>query len=127
MGLFNDFVVQFDDGLSEYLEHGGAPLRQVIVAAAAFSLPNGGLRAEPPIPLEALQQGVERSGTDVVAVVSQLREHPLADERALSGVVEDVDFPEAQQDFARQQLGVEAGHRADFYITPIVNENYSGR
>jgi len=105
-GLFHDLVVQFDDRLTKHLKHGGAALGQVIVPTPAFSLSNGGFRAQPTVPFEALEQRVQSPWTDVVAVVTQFREHPLADDRALCGVVEDVDFPKAQQDLARQQLRV---------------------
>ncbi len=110
-GLFHDFVVQFHDRLAQHLEDGGAAPGQVIVPASAYSLANCGLRAQPPVPFKTLEQRVQGSGTDVVPVVAQFREHPLPDDRALSGVVEDVDFPEAQQNLARQELRIQRCHR----------------
>jgi hypothetical protein len=58
-------------------------------------------------------------------VPTQLREHPLADDRTLSGVVKDVHLPEPQENLARQQLRIERCHRLGAHITTVVNDNNS--
>lgn len=108
--FFDDFVVKFDDGFAEDLENGRSALGQMIVAAGALGLANRGFRAEPAIALEALEQRIQGARADVVAMLSQLAEYPLADDRMFSGMVKDVHFPESQQDLARQKFAVQAGH-----------------
>ena len=108
--FFDDFVVKFDDGFAEHFENGRPALGQMIVAAGALGFANGSFRTEPAIALEALEQWIQSARANVVAMLSQLAEHPLADDRMFSGMVKDVHFPESQQDFARKKFRVQAGH-----------------
>jgi hypothetical protein len=108
--FFHDFVVKLDDGFAENFEDGRATLGQVIVATSPFGLSDRSLRAEPAIALEALQQRIQGSGADVVAMLSQLAQYPLSNDGMFGGMVEDVYFPEAQQDFAREKFSVKTGH-----------------
>src|SRR5688572_25509679 len=103
-GLFDHLVVEFDHRLAENLQDGGATVRQVVVPSAPFSISHSGLRTQPPIALQTLQERIERPRADVVAVASQLGEHPLTDDRMLGRVMKDMDLPEAQQDLACEQL-----------------------
>jgi hypothetical protein len=41
-------------------------------------------------------------------VAPELSEYPLADDRALGGVMEDVNFPESEQDLARNLPAVDS-------------------
>jgi hypothetical protein len=94
-GFFDDFVVEFDDGLAQYVEYGGAARGEVIVPTATFSIANGGLRSQPAVALQTFQEGVERARADVVAVAAQLSQDPLTDDGMLGGMMENVDLPEA--------------------------------
>ena len=121
--FFDDFMVELDDRFTEDLKDGGAALGEVIVAARALGLSDGGLGAEPPIALEALEQRIEGARADVITMLSQLAQHPLADDRVLRGMVEDVHLPKPQQNFAREILGIETSHiEPNSIITMAVNE-----
>ena len=82
--------MQFDHGLAEHVQHGRATSGQVIVASPPFSFSHGGFGSQPSVSFEAFQERVECAGTDVIAVPPQLVEYPLADDRVLGGVVQDV-------------------------------------
>jgi hypothetical protein len=94
-GLFDDFVVELHDGFAQNIQHGGAAFREVIVPAAAFALSGSGLRSQPTVALQTFQEGVERAGTDVVAVAAQLSQDPLTDDGMFGRMMKDVDLPEA--------------------------------
>jgi hypothetical protein len=121
--LFNHFVVEFDDDFSQDLQDPSSARGEVIVPTTTFSVTDGGLRAQPSVSLQAFQQRIERARADIVAMSAQLAQHPLADDGMLGGVVKDMDLPEAQQDFARQQLAVSSRHSpGEPIITATVNE-----
>jgi hypothetical protein len=109
-GLFDDFVMQLDHRVAKHVDNGGAALGQMIVPAPSFSLADRGFGTQPPVPFETLKQRIQRPRTDVVPVSTQFREHPLADDRALSRVVKDVDFPEPKENLARQQFRIQRCH-----------------
>jgi hypothetical protein len=94
-GIFNDLVVEFNDGLAQYVEYGGAARGEVVVATATLSVSDGGLGSQPAVALETFQEGVERAGADVVPVTAQLSEDPLPDDGMLGGMMKNVDLPEA--------------------------------
>jgi hypothetical protein len=52
---------------------------------------------------------VERAGTDVIAVVSEFLEHPLADDFTLGGMMQHMHLPKREQDFAVDELEVHGG------------------
>lgn len=110
-GLFDDFVMQFDHGFAEHVQHARPTGGQMVIAPPPFAFSHSGFGSEPPVAFQALQEWIERAGADVVAVPAQLGEDPLTDDRMLGGVMEDVDFPEAQQDLSREQFRVERGQR----------------
>ena len=56
----------------------------------------------------AREQGVERAGAQSIAVALQLVEHPLAVDAVLGGVMEDVDLPEAEQEFPNHWVAHDA-------------------
>jgi hypothetical protein len=120
--LFNDFMVEFDDCFSEQLEYGGTALGQVIVPTTPCACAHSGLRPKPAISFQPFEQRIERAWTDVVAMPSQLAEHPLADDGTVCGMVKDVHLPKAQQNLPRQQLGIKRRHSKDIDITTVVNE-----
>lgn len=110
-GLFHDFVMQFDHCFPKDIQDGRAPGSQVIVTSSSLTLTNSRFGSQPAVSLEAFQKWVERAGTDVVAVPAEFGKHPLPDERMLSGVMQDMHLPEAQQDLSRQQFGIRGGHQ----------------
>ena len=110
-GLFDDFVMQFDHRVAEHVENDGAALGQMIVPAPSFSLADSGFGTQPPVPFKALEQRIQRPRADVVPVPTQLREHPLTDDRMLSRVVKDMDLPKPEENLARQQLRIEGCHK----------------
>ena len=94
-GFFDDLVVQFNDGLAQYVEYGGAACSEVVVPTPAFSVSDSGLRSQPTVALQTFQKRVQRAGADVVAVAAQLSQDPLTDDGMLGGMMENVDLPEA--------------------------------
>ncbi len=121
--FFDDLVVKLDDGFAEDFEDGRAAFGQVIVAARTLGFSDRCLGTEPAIALEALEQRIQGARADVVPMLSQFAQHPLANDRMLGRVVKDVHFPEAQQNFARQKFGVKTTHgERDVIITITVNE-----
>src|SRR5688572_4159000 len=70
--LFDDFVVQFDDGLAQGAKYRCSIGRQMVVASA--SSPSVGVRltAQPSRALHPFQQRVQRAGADVIAMASKL-------------------------------------------------------
>jgi hypothetical protein len=122
-GLFDDFVMQFDHGLTQHVQHGRATSGQVIVASPPFALSHSDFGSQPSVSLEALQERVEGAGTDVVAVPAQFGEHPLTDDGMLRRVMQDVHLPEAQQDLSRQELGIQSGQTLPPGVTTtLVND-----
>jgi hypothetical protein len=98
--------MQFDHRLSKHVQHGCATGRQVIIAPPPYPFSHSDFGSQPSVPLEALQEWVERAGAYVVAVPAQFGENPLADDGMLRGVMQDMHLPEAQQDLSRQQFRV---------------------
>ena len=109
-GLFNDFVMQFDYGFSEYVQYGRPAGGEVVVPPAPFPLSHSDFGSQPAVALQPLEERIQRARADVVAVPAQFGEDPLTDHRMLRGVVEDVYLPEAQQDLSCQQFGVQWSH-----------------
>jgi len=84
-----------DDG-----EHAPAGRRQVIFTAGAGPASGVSLAAQPPVRLHTLQDWIQGARTDGIPMLPKFFQHPLAHHRMLSGVVKDMDLPEAQQDLA---------------------------
>ena len=59
---------------------------------------------EPPVTLHPPQQGVEGTGADVVSMSSELTGYPLAIDGPLRGMMENVNFPETQENFSSQDV-----------------------
>ena len=126
-GFFDDFVMQFDHGLAEYVQDGRPAGGEVVVPPPPFPFSHSDFRSQPAVALQTLEERIQRARADVVAVPAQLGKDPLTDHRMLRGVVEDVDLPEAQQDLSRQQFGIQGRHEShlDVVTTMLVNENES--
>jgi hypothetical protein len=109
--LFQDLVVQFHDhapdNLKDFTSGGG----QVIVAAGTRAdTTRFDLTTQPAIVGHPLQQWVQRARADIVPMTPELGQNPLADDRVLTRVMEDVHLPEAQENLSRDRLPVDAGH-----------------
>ena len=65
-----------------------------------------GLGREPAIALHAFEQGIERAGADLVTVMPQLLEHPLAHHITLRRVMQDMDLPEREEDLAVEEFAL---------------------
>jgi hypothetical protein len=118
-GLFDDFVMQFDDGFPEHVQHGRSTSGQVIVASPPFSFSHSDFGSQPSVSFETLQERVEGAWTDVVAVPAQFGQHPLANDRVFRRVMQDVHLPEAQQNLSRQEFGIQRHHEhrsASYYV-----------
>lgn len=89
---FEDFLVEFVNEVAYELEHRPPGGSEMIVAARLQPIAVDSA-AKPPIPFHPLEQWIQRARADVVAVMPQLGQDPLADDRLLSGVVKDVYFP----------------------------------
>src|SRR5689334_8220006 len=55
---------------------------------------------QPTHTLHPLEQWIQGTGTDFIAVAAQFGGDPLAVQRPFLGVMQDMHLPEAQQDFA---------------------------
>ena len=71
--------------------------------------------AKPAVTLHALEQRVQGPRADLIAVATQLRDHPLADNGVFGGVMQDVDLPKTEKDFAGQQLAIDGRHAPPLY------------
>jgi hypothetical protein len=114
--------MQFDHRVPEHVQDGCAARGQVIVAPPPFSLSNSDFGSQPSVSLEAFQEWIDGAGTDVVAVPAQFGKDPLADDWMLRSMMQDVHFPEAQQNLSRQQFGIQRSHKQlppgyDYYDT----------
>ena len=78
--------------LSDEVEHGASRCSEVIKSARSQSVAVDFAR-EPAVALHALEQRIQRAGTDVIAMAAKLSEDPLADNRPFGRVMEDVDLP----------------------------------
>lgn len=100
------FHAQLLELLAHDLEHGAAILGDG-VGAGGFGAARGvRLGGEPAVFLHALEQRVEGARADIVAVVAQLLEHPLADHLPLSGMMQHMHLPKGEQDFTVDELQV---------------------
>jgi hypothetical protein len=97
--VFMELVVQLVDlgeGAGEGSAAGGGD--GVETALSASDVAEGGL--EEAGALEAVEKGVESSGTDAVAVVGELFHHGEAEDGLVRGVGQHVDADEAEVEFA---------------------------
>lgn len=95
--LFNNFVMEFLDlGAKEGEDLAAFAGERVFLAGMRVGLWFG---LEPAVRFHAPEHWIEGARTDVVAVVAQFFGDPLAVDGALLGVMEDVNFPEADKDF----------------------------
>jgi hypothetical protein len=111
-------AIQLVQGRANPIEHFVAERRQAIDSRGLGSLGLGG--AKPPALGHACQHGVERARTQAIAVAVQFFEHPLAIDALFVRVVQDVDFPEAQEELANN--GIAHGGRI---IARAIRNRYS--
>jgi hypothetical protein len=92
--------MQFFSPLANEFEHLPPLIGQVIALSglgASFWI---NFAAEPAIAFHALKQGIYGPGADIVPMSTEFMEHPLAHHRAFGCMMEDMDFPKAEQNFA---------------------------
>src|SRR5262249_47033807 len=97
--------------LGVQLVEGGAQLTQYLVSAGREVVDARGLgtrrfrRAKPAALSHPRQDRVQRAGAETVPMMAQFLEHPLAVNAApVGGMMEDVDFPEPQQEFGSDRI-----------------------
>jgi hypothetical protein len=110
MSLCDDLAMQLSDHIGNNGEHRAPLARQMIVASRSRTPAMLHVTCKPSIPFHSLEQRIQRARAEIVAVSPQLREHPLTNHRLLGCVVKNVDLPEAEQDFPRNQLAVGYWH-----------------
>src|SRR5262249_37073556 len=62
---------------------------------------------QPAQPLHPVQQRIQGPRTDLITMPAQLHNHPLAMERLLTGVMQDMHLPKAQQNFTLERFHLE--------------------
>src|SRR5215471_5547050 len=98
-----NLAVQLVQRRAHAIQHVLTPRCQTIDPGSFRPLRLGG--ANPPVSLHARENRIERAWTHAVPVVAQLVEHPLAVHASrFGGVVEDVDFPETQQELTDDRI-----------------------
>jgi hypothetical protein len=98
-----DLAVELVHESANAPEHSLSSVGQKVILAGSGS-PSADLAAQPAVSPHALEERVERPGTDVVAVATQFLEHPLSEYRPFGGVMKDVHLPERQQNLSADQL-----------------------
>jgi hypothetical protein len=109
-GFLDHFVVKFDHGFAHDVEDCRPCWCQVIIAPAAWSTARLRLTSQPSRTLHAFQQRVQRARADVIPMSSELAQNPLTNDWMLRGVMKDVHLPETEQDFACEELAINARH-----------------
>jgi hypothetical protein len=98
--------MEFNDGFPQRVQYRRTVARQMVIPSSSWPSPSVCLTPQPTVTFHALQEWVHRSGTDVVTMSPEFRQHPLADDWMLGGMVKDMHFPKAEQYFAGQKLRV---------------------
>src|SRR6516164_9340359 len=93
-----DLAIQFIQRILHSFEHRAAAQRQMVHARSTPSAARR--RAQPPTPGHSTENRIQRPWAQSVTVVVKLLKHPLAVDAALSRVMQDVNLPERQQEFA---------------------------
>src|SRR3954463_15489995 len=96
----NNFLVKLPDIRSQHLQDFMSGPRQPIIPSRPLASVRIGLTLQPAKPFHAMEQGIQSAWTDFISMPPQLQDHPLAMERLLPGMMENVNLPEAQKDFA---------------------------
>ena len=110
MGMLvsGDFAIELVEGMTKLRHYLMASRRQSVDARGLATLRLGG--AEPAALRHPGQDGIERPWTQLVAVVAQFLEHPLAvDTASVGGVMEDVNLPERQQELPGDRIAHHGG------------------
>jgi hypothetical protein len=90
-----DLLRQFAEGVSDLIEDDATAGRQPKHPCAFRPL---GLRGtQPPAPGHSRENWIERARTQVIAVVAQFLEHPLAIDALLLSMMKDVNLPEREE------------------------------
>jgi len=101
----DDFFVEFVKLGADLFENFTTLRSEAIILARAAS-PAMRRRFQPALPHETMKEGIECPWADFVTVTAQFGNNPLAVNGLPGGVVQNVHFPEAEEDFA-----VQAWHR----------------
>lgn len=93
-----DFAIQFIQRVEN-------PFQDVVTSGReAVDARRGGAlwlsRAKPATLRHSGQHGIQRAGTESIAVVVEFLEHPVTVDALLGGVVEDMDLPEGEKELA---------------------------
>lgn len=94
--LFTDFDTKFAELSADDFEHRTAFFGDGVAAGgfgAAFVI---GGRGEPATFFHSLQQRVERAWTDIITMMTELFEHPVANQLSFGGMVQNMYFPEGE-------------------------------
>lgn len=109
--LLDNLMVKLDDVLADDLQHRSSSVSEVIVSSPMRPRIRLYFAPQPSVAFHALQQRVQSTRADVVAVTPKFAENPLTYDRMFGSMVKDVHLPETQQDLAREQLSIVDHHR----------------
>jgi hypothetical protein len=105
----NNFPIEFLNLFLQDYERFTAVIGQQILFPVLQSSAGMPSAFEPPAFFKSCEQRIHGSGTDLIAMAPQLLDHPLPNDGVLGGVVQDVDFPESEQDFPLKSFYIDGG------------------
>src|SRR5258705_13198636 len=91
----NDFSVKFFDTLTKKLQNLAALGCQPIILSRPFPAVGIAPTLEPAQTFHAVKQRIQCTRTDFIPVPPKFRDHPLAVQRLLARVMQNVNLPEA--------------------------------
>ena len=118
---FQHLEPKLRNALAQHVQHRGTASGQVVIATPARTGIRFDLAPQPAVAFHTFQKRVQRPWAEVVAVTTQLRNHPLPDDRMFGGVMEDMHFPEAEKNFTGQQLAIDGRHASPLYGWVLLN------
>jgi hypothetical protein len=98
----SDFTIQFIQRVEDLIEDLATAGRETVHARRLGTLRFS--RAKPAALGHSRQHWIQRAWTQAIAMVLQFFEHPLTIDALLGGVVEDVDLPKGEKEFAYDRI-----------------------
>ena len=100
--LLEDLPIQFFQLRPNQFQCLGAKFGKPVLFSAVAVRGSGPDGYKPTVALHSAQQRIKCTRANIIAMPPELSNHPLAIHSAFRRMVQDVDFPEAQQNFSNQ-------------------------
>ena len=104
--MLSHFTIQFVQRVEDLLQDGVTAGRETVHTRRLGAL--WFRRAKPAALGHSGQHRIQRAWTQAIAVFAQFFKHPLTVDALFGGVVEDVDLPEGEKEFAHDRIAHEA-------------------